>query len=87
VAIAPIAILKGAPHPNAAKLFVDFLLSEEGQTLINNEIMATYSMRKGMKPPAGQLPMDQAKPLTPKNLDAYEKASADFPAHFDTLFK
>ena len=27
-------ILKKAPHPNAAKLWVDFMLSEEGQTLV-----------------------------------------------------
>ena len=27
------AILKRAPHPNAARLFLDFLLSREGQTL------------------------------------------------------
>jgi iron(III) transport system substrate-binding protein len=87
LAIAPVAILKAAPHPNAAKLFVDFMLSEEGQTLINNEIMATYSMRKGMKPPEGQLPLDQAKPLVPKDLADYEKASANFPAHYDSIFK
>jgi iron(III) transport system substrate-binding protein len=87
VAIAPVAILKAAPHPNAARLFVDFILSEEGQTLINNEIMATYSMRKGMKPPSGQKPYDEAKPLTPKDLADYEKASANFPAHFDSIYK
>jgi ABC-type Fe3+ transport system substrate-binding protein len=27
-------ILKKAPHPNAAKLWVDFMLSDEGQTLV-----------------------------------------------------
>src|SRR5262249_35272875 len=26
-------ILKRAPHPNAARLFMDYLLSQEGQTL------------------------------------------------------
>ena len=81
------SVAAASPHPNAAKLFVDFMLSEEGQTLINNEIMATYSMRKGMKPPEGQLPIEQAKPLVPKDLADYEKASANFPAHFDSIFK
>lgn len=28
----PLAILKGTRHPNAAKLLVEFLLSEEGMT-------------------------------------------------------
>ena len=30
------AIFKGAPHPNAARLFLDFLLSEEAQLLYGN---------------------------------------------------
>jgi iron(III) transport system substrate-binding protein len=30
------AIFKGAPHPNAARLFLDFLLSDEGQLLYAN---------------------------------------------------
>jgi iron(III) transport system substrate-binding protein len=34
VNLEPVAILKGAPHPNAARVLVDWLLSPEGQTLI-----------------------------------------------------
>ena len=30
----PIGVAAKAPHPNAAKLFVDFMLSEEGQKII-----------------------------------------------------
>jgi iron(III) transport system substrate-binding protein len=30
-------VLKGAPHPNAGKLFLDFLISEEGQQLFRKE--------------------------------------------------
>ena len=29
-----LAVVKGAPHPNAARLFVDFLLSREGQEIL-----------------------------------------------------
>jgi ABC-type Fe3+ transport system substrate-binding protein len=29
-----VGVNKSAPHPNAAKLFVDFVLSQEGQELI-----------------------------------------------------
>lgn len=32
----PIAVSASAPHPNAARLFVDFVLSKEGQTAIKN---------------------------------------------------
>jgi iron(III) transport system substrate-binding protein len=43
-------ILKKAPHPNAAKLWVDFVLSEEGQAiLVKGEAMV--SGRSGFKSP------------------------------------
>jgi iron(III) transport system substrate-binding protein len=43
-------ILKKAPHPNAAKLWVDFILSEQGQTiLVKGEAMV--SGRTGFKSP------------------------------------
>lgn len=87
LAVTPVAILKAAPHPNAAKLFVDYMLSHEGQTLLNTEIFGTYSLRKGVTPPAGQRPLDQTRPLLPKDNADYEKAAANFPAHFDSLFK
>jgi iron(III) transport system substrate-binding protein len=34
VSLHPIAVAAKAPHPNAAKLFIDFLLSKEGQQLV-----------------------------------------------------
>lgn len=44
------AVLKGAPHPNAAKLFLEFLLTDEGANLVaKNE--ALYSFRRGWKVP------------------------------------
>jgi ABC-type Fe3+ transport system substrate-binding protein len=43
-------ILAKAPHPNAAKLWVDFVLSEQGQTiLVKGEAMV--SGRSGFKSP------------------------------------
>jgi iron(III) transport system substrate-binding protein len=33
VALHPISIVDRAPHPNAAKLFIDFVLSDEGQKI------------------------------------------------------
>ena len=87
LAIAPIAILKGAPHPNAARLFVDFVLSKEGNTMLNLEIFGVYSYRKDVPPPQGQLPLAETKPLLPKDLADYEKASGNFPERFDSYFK
>jgi iron(III) transport system substrate-binding protein len=87
LALAPVAILKAAPHPNAARLFVDFMLSERGQTLLDTEIFGVYSMRKGVRPPAGQLPLAETKPLVPQDLADYEKASRSFPVTFDRYFR
>ena len=43
------AINKNAPHPNAARLFMDFLLSEEGQRIYqSNNLQPT---RKGITVP------------------------------------
>jgi iron(III) transport system substrate-binding protein len=44
------AILKRAPHPNAARLFLDFLLSREGQTLYVRT-MGWTSARSDVAPP------------------------------------
>jgi iron(III) transport system substrate-binding protein len=34
--LVPIGVMAGAPHPNAARLFVDYVLSKEGQELFRN---------------------------------------------------
>jgi iron(III) transport system substrate-binding protein len=87
LAAAPIAILKDAPHPNAARLFVDYALSEEGQTLLAVEIFGVYSMRAGVRSPAGQLALAQTKPLLPNDLADYEAAAQNFPETFERYFK
>jgi iron(III) transport system substrate-binding protein len=50
-----IAVIKGAPHPNAAKLLVEFLLSKEGTDIVV-EGEAVYSFMGGYKPPAAAAP-------------------------------
>ena len=49
------AVLKGAPHPNAGKLLLEFLLSKEGTDIVV-EGEAVYSFRKGYQPPAAAKP-------------------------------
>ena len=44
----PTAIMANAPHPNAARLFTDYLLSAEGQELIGVQLGRVPS-RKGVK--------------------------------------
>jgi iron(III) transport system substrate-binding protein len=44
------AVIKGAPHPNAAKLFVEYMLSKEGtDIMVVGEMM--YSFMKDYTPP------------------------------------
>jgi iron(III) transport system substrate-binding protein len=48
------AVLKGAPHPNAGKLLIEFLLSQEGADIVV-EGEAIYTFRKGyVVPPAAR---------------------------------
>lgn len=49
MAPSPVAIFKGSPNADAAKKFVDYLLSQEAQTLIAAE--GTLPVRKDVKPP------------------------------------
>jgi iron(III) transport system substrate-binding protein len=87
LAVAPIAIFKDAPHPNAARLFMDYALSEEGQNLLAVEIFGAYSMRRGIRPPPGQLPLAETKPLLPTDFSDYERAAQNFPETFEKYFK
>lgn len=65
----PVAILEGAEHPEAARQFVDFLLSEEGQALVAEQ--GYLPAREGVTPPEGfperdsirLMPLDVARAL------------------------
>jgi iron(III) transport system substrate-binding protein len=48
VALHPISVIEKAPHPNAARLFIDFALSEEGQKIFVQR--GRESAMPGMKP-------------------------------------
>ena len=49
------AVIKGAPNPHAAKLFMEFMLSKDGtDVFVEGESM--YSFMKGYKPPAEAAP-------------------------------
>jgi len=84
--IVPVGILAGAPHPNAAKLFIDFILSQEGQHLLDTELYGMYSMRPDVAPAAGQKPLSEVHALLPTDQADYLRASQDFPRHFEELF-
>jgi ABC-type thiamine transport system substrate-binding protein len=48
------AVIKGAPHPNAAKLFIEYMLSKPGtDTMVVGEMMYTF-MKDYTPPPEAQ---------------------------------
>lgn len=56
IASRPLALLKNAPHPNAAKVFINWMLSQEGQRVYHGA-GGTPSVRKDVpdfSPPQGQ---------------------------------
>jgi len=87
ISLSPVAMIKGGPNPNAAKLFMDFILSQEGQKILNTDIYGLWSVRTDVPPPAGQKPMGEAKPLLPKDMDKYRKASDAFAERFQQTFR
>ncbi|MFC1491282.1 ABC transporter substrate-binding protein [Nitrospinota bacterium] len=51
-----LAVMKGAPHPNAGKLFVEFLLSKEGVDALVEREVSIISFLKNYVPPASARP-------------------------------
>jgi ABC-type Fe3+ transport system substrate-binding protein len=62
----PQSLIKNAPHPNAAKLWIEWSLSEEGQTLLAQQGYAT--VRKGIKPSAPEANLEGVK-FVPRDYD------------------
>lgn len=86
VVSSPIAIMKGAPHMTEAKLLYDFILSEEGQTILANT-QAT-PVRSGVKVGEGAL---DASEIAERMLETDDQKVAaqkqEILDKFDKLFK
>ncbi len=81
-----ISVTKGAPHPNAARLFVEFMVSAEGQKIVaaNDYIPAdpdTPAADPDMKPDGKSL---RAQYFNPEELEAGMSGWADV---FNQLFR
>mgnify|MGYP001180927011 CR=1 FL=1 len=67
----PVGIFATTKRPNGAKIFTEFLLSKEGQTIWNN-IQGSYSARRDVK--VEYLPdINTLNMLVPTNLEEYRK--------------
>jgi iron(III) transport system substrate-binding protein len=56
-------LIARAPNPEAAKVFVDYLLSPETEKLLAESDAAQMPVRKGVKVPAHVRPIDQIQPM------------------------
>ena len=63
--IGPVAIVAGAPHPNAAKLLVDFLLSYSGQEIVR-DVTGAYPARADVAGPRALRPLSSLAVLRPR---------------------
>jgi iron(III) transport system substrate-binding protein len=68
-------IVSKAPHPESARLFLDWLMSPKGQTLYQtNKFLYYPSLRKDAAPMPGGMKLADYKLLFPKDMSEYEKA-------------
>ena len=79
VALHPISMIQKAPHPNAAKLFIDFALSDEGQKIFIQR--GRESAKPGLKPEGYPAHLKVA----PSRVQLAEKL-ADYSKQFDAMF-
>ena len=71
-----------APHPNASKLLINYILSEEGQTIIKN--VSRVPIRPGVKPSVAKLDQSTLK-IHYVPADMFRKI-ADYEKEFRDLF-
>jgi iron(III) transport system substrate-binding protein len=80
----PWGIIKEAPHPEAAKLFLDWFLGVAGQAA-NAEALYYNSLRADVPPPPGGVNASQLKLLFPADWHAFEQTHTQFVREWDKL--
>jgi iron(III) transport system substrate-binding protein len=80
----PTAVIKGGPHPNAAKALAEFMIGDTVQKLFPGE--GLYAARSDIEPPAGNPPLTQLK-LIPVDYDQIEKDAAVLKKRFNEIYQ
>jgi len=80
----PTAVIKGSPHPNAARAFAEFMIGDAVQKLFPGE--GIYAARGDIEPPPGNPPLGQIK-LIGVDYDQIEKDSAALKKKFNEIFQ
>jgi iron(III) transport system substrate-binding protein len=80
----PTAIIKGSPHPNAAKVFANFMVSEAAQKLF--PAGGGYAARIDIEPPKDSPRLADVKPM-PIDYTQIEKGAAGVKRKFNEVFQ
>ena len=80
----PTAVIKGGPHPNAAKAFAEFMIGDVAQKMFPED--GHYAARVDMAPPAGNPPLGSLKLIT-VNYDEIERVEAKVKERFNEIFQ
>ena len=79
-------IVSKAPHPEAARLFLDWLMSPNGQAVYQtNQFLYYPSLRKDAPPMPGGLRLSDYKLLLPQDLEAYAAAHAEYTKEWNDI--
>jgi iron(III) transport system substrate-binding protein len=79
-----IGVVDQAPHPNAARLFVDWYLGVPGQTVMTRTVQ-NYSPRPDVAPPPGGQPRDTFKVMVPDDWETFIRSHAQFVREWDRM--
>ena len=80
----PTSVVKGSPDPNAAKLFAEFMIGDEVQTLFSAD--GGYSARIDIAPPAGSPDLKSLKIIAVDD-DTIERETARIKRQFNEIFQ
>jgi iron(III) transport system substrate-binding protein len=80
---APTAVARGAPHPNAARLLAQFMLSDEAQGLFPQE--GYYAARLDLPPPEGNPRLEQLS-LIDVDLEYIDQNDRQIKQRFGDIF-
>jgi iron(III) transport system substrate-binding protein len=80
----PTSVVKGAPHPEAAKLFAQFMIGDDVQKLFPAD--GGYSVRTDISPPAGSPDLKSLKIIAVDD-DYIEKEAGRIKKQFNEIFQ
>jgi iron(III) transport system substrate-binding protein len=77
-------VVDHAPHPEAARLFLDWYIGVPGQTMMT-KVVQNYSARADVPPPPGGDPISSFKFIVPDDWEAFLKTHTQFVREWDRM--